>query len=194
VRGHHAQGAPADAAACPTRYRVCRVLGHWEGPRPSFPSPPRPLLIPLPLPMPACPRTAMAAMAGSRAGVSPPLQALLYPFSTRADRVSAFLTPRRTSRGPRRAGSASAVSCRRSVDRRVTGHRGQTSSGHRGVSHRLPMGAREVGLLHRLIPTADGDLTGRNRLGLSSPVFAGRAELGQTPTTPGRAVNHRGCR
>jgi hypothetical protein len=37
-------------------------------------------------------------------------------------------------------------------------------------------------------------LTGRNRLGPSSPVFAGRTELRQPTATPGQAMNHRGCR
>jgi hypothetical protein len=37
-------------------------------------------------------------------------------------------------------------------------------------------------------------LTGRNRLGPSSPIFAGRTELRQPMATPGQAVNHRGRR
>jgi hypothetical protein len=37
-------------------------------------------------------------------------------------------------------------------------------------------------------------LTVRNRLGPSSPIFAGRTELGQPTATPGRAMKHHGHR
>jgi hypothetical protein len=82
-------------------------------------------------------RTASAMAAAMGAPRSPLF--LLHPtILHRADRVSTFLTPHRTSRGPHQAGSAFAASCRRSAGRRVSGHRGRTSSSHRDVSHPRP--------------------------------------------------------